>query len=233
MPAMGQESSIATFGAATDSFLQAYVAEGRVDYAAVKRAPKDLDRVVHLIEAMDRSSLAAAEEQAFLVNAYNVLTIKAVVAQYPINSPLEVEGFFDQAMHIVARQEMTLNDLEKKDLFGKFPDARLHFVLVCAAQGCPILISEVYTPSLLNEQLDRQTRLALNSPQHVRLDPTARKVFVSELFSWYEQDFTREGSVIDFINGYRNEPIPADYSVEYIPYDWSLNDNSKGQEGSK
>ena len=41
-----------------------------------------------------------------------------------------------------------------------------------------------------------------------------------------KKDFTMNGenSVIEFINKYKNAPIPASYSVVHYEYDWSLND---------
>ena len=30
-------------------------------------------------------------------------------------------------------------------------------------------------------------------------------------------------SLIEYCNRYRDEPIPTDYAVEFIPYDWTLN----------
>ena len=83
--------------------------------------------------------------------------------------------------------------------------------------AAPILISEAYTAANVDAQLEKRTGLALNSKQHVRIDATRKKVFVSELFEWYRDDFVQGGiSEIDYINKFRKEAIPASYALDYI-----------------
>ncbi len=136
-----------------------------------------------------------------------------------------MNGFFDADEFEVSTSSYTLDALEKEELFKAYPDPRFHFVLVCAAAGCPALIDRAYRGGTLEAQLNEQTRLALNSERHVRVDAASGEVHISEIFSWYETDFTRDGSsVLDFINRYRDARLPAGLKVSYIPYDWTLND---------
>ena len=117
---------------------------------------------------------------------------------------------------------LTLNDIENKKLRAVFDDARIHFVLVCGAKGCPPLIASAYRPETLNKQLTRQTRLALNNEQFIRV--AKNKVAVSEIFTWYREDFlSAQKTVLDYINTYRNQPISSDSKLEYYSYDWRLN----------
>ena len=205
-----------------------HVTDGLVDYENIKTDPSGLNQLLADIAGMDRSTLSPADEQAFLINAYNVLVIKNVVDHYPLESPLDVNGFFDRNKFEAAGATYTLNDLEKKELFARYPDARLHFVLVCAAIGCPVLIDSAYRGNTLDEQLDTQTRLALDNPRHVRIEDGGKKVFVSELFSWYEKDFTdTDSSIQKYINRYRTDPIPESARIDHITYDWRLNDLKK------
>ena len=45
---------------------------------------------------------------------------------------------------------------------------------------------------------------------------------VSQIFEWYEEDFTNDHGILGFIRKYRE--IPAVISeVDYIPYNWQLN----------
>ncbi len=54
-----------------------------------------------------------------------------------------------------------------------------------------------------------------------------KHVSISEIFKWYETDFTSQGrTVLDYINQYRTEKTPMGFSIGYIPYDWTLNDSS-------
>ncbi len=216
---------IDTFYDAVDDFMGIYVADGLVAYASIKEEPAALNALLQKIAGFDRSDLDANAEKAFLINAYNVLVIKNVIDHYPMNSPLEVNGFFDRSKFIVAGENKTLDDLEKRDLYVKYPDARLHFVLVCAALGCPELIEKAYRHTALEDQLNSQTNTALNNPVHVNLTSSGDEVQVSELFSWYKNDFDRDAdSVIGFINRYRDEKLPAEIKIGYITYNWQLND---------
>ena len=224
--ALGQD--INTFYDVADELFEAHVQDGLVDYSGVKEDPEVLDRLVAMIATLDRDALSDADEKAYLINAYNVLVIKNVIDNYPTNSPLEVAGFFDRAKFEVSGTTYTLNELEKGDLFNAFPDARLHFVLVCAAIGCPELIPEAYRAETLDDMLNERTRVVLNNEKHVSTDADAKKHNVSELFTWYKKDFTEGGTdVIGYINQFRNEPLDDDFKLGTITYNWQLNDLKK------
>ena len=54
-------------------------------------------------------------------------------------------------------------------------------------------------------------------------DPSQPKL--SKLFSWYSGDFKLEGqTVIDFINKYASVKIPENANVDYLDYNWNLNE---------
>ena len=221
-----------------DAFLKKTVHFGRVDYAGIKKKPQALQQLVQKIAAFDLQVLPEANaRKAFYINAYNLLVVYSVVQSYPIKSPMDVKGFFDATQHTVAGQRLTLNDIEHKILRPQYKDPRLHFGLVCAAIGCPSLIPGAYFPDRLDAQLDARTKATLNSDKHVRADWGARTVYVSELFKWYKDDFLlQEKSVIAYLNRYRTGKIPEDFAVDYIRYDWSLNEyrqaSPQGRAGS-
>ncbi|MDE0598941.1 MAG: DUF547 domain-containing protein, partial [Dokdonia donghaensis] len=200
-----------------------YIKNGRVDYAAVQSNPESLDKLLAVAQTIKVSKTDAKTYQAFWINAYNLSVIKGVVAKYPVKQPLSIKGFFDKQKHAVGGSSITLNDIENKKLRAVFPDeARFHFVLVCAGLGCPPIINEAYIPSKLEAQLQRQTKLALNNPSFIRVK--GKKVQISQIFEWYNGDFTRSGSVLDFINKYRGTKLDIDSKLSYYPYDWTLND---------
>ncbi|WP_124979840.1 DUF547 domain-containing protein [Nonlabens xiamenensis] len=212
--------STADFYKAWDAFLQQHVNDGLVDYAAVAKNPQVLNEIVDHVKELNVSIDQPADYQAFWINAYNLLVIKSLVDAYPIASPLDKKGFFDQTKHQVGGKQITLNDIENKLLRAQFNDPRHHFVLVCGALGCPPLIDRAYTPSMLEKQLDQQTELAINDEQFIR---PGKKLMVSQIFEWYATDFEKEGGILAFINTYHQKGFPENTKIKFYPYNWKIN----------
>lgn len=214
----------ADFFAKSDAFFKANVKNGRVTYKAIKENPAALDELLAMAETISVPKENAAEYQAFWINGYNLLVIDGIVKNYPIKSPLDKPGFFDKNKNSIGGTKITLNDIENKLLRKNFPkEPRFHFVLVCGGLGCPPIIDEAYTPSQLDGQLERQTKLAINDPNFIRVKKN--KVSVSQIFEWYPGDFKQDGKkLVDFINTYKSEKLPEKPKVSYYPYDWTLNE---------
>lgn len=218
------ENSDAFFEAANQFFAQ-YVVDKRLKYAEIKAQPAVLNKLIEQLAQYSLEGKSPAWQQAFWINAYNLCVIQGVVQAYPMRSPQEVPGFFEQPGYKVAGQTLSLNQLEKQQLFEAFGDPRFHFVLVCAAVSCPPLAAFAYQPDKLDQQLDEQTRLALNDDGFVRVNHAAKKIQLSQIFNWYAHHFGGSQQAIrNFINQYRKQPLPESYSLGYYPYDWSLND---------
>ncbi|MEM8486228.1 MAG: DUF547 domain-containing protein [Bacteroidota bacterium] len=231
---ISQAQSINAFYDDVDAFMSKYVDNGLVAYGVIKDKPAELDALLAQIAILDRTSLSAADEKAYMINAYNVLVIKNIIDHYPTASPTAENGFFDRDKFQVSGKSQTLDELEKGDLYVKYPDARLHFVLVCAALGCPLLVEDAYRGDILETQLDTRTKHTLNSEFYVNVSSDGSRVDVSELFSWYTDDFTKDGlSVVGYLNQYRKDSLPENIKVGFIKYDWTLNDDkTKGMTGS-
>ncbi len=221
---MGQTSYI-DVQKSIDHIFSSFVENGKVDYETILSVQSDFDRLVGEIENLPVTSITAEQEKAFLINAYNIFVIKQVVDHYPIASPQEVGNFFtEKKFSLIDSKTLSLNDLEKNILLSKYPDPRLHFALVCAAEGCPKLRSEAYTSDRLEEQLEDQSRRTLQNPYFLKYDDATNSLKISKLFDWYATDFGRDKKErIDFINQYTTRQIPMDAKFEYSEYDWALN----------
>lgn len=216
--------SVTTFTEQTDAFLSDHVSAGKVDYAGISQDRGQIDELYQQIGEMSLKGTSDAEKKAFYINAYNIITIRQIVAHYPVKSPMDVKGFFDQKKHTVAGEQFTLNELEKKKLLEPYQDPRVHFVLVCAAVSCPPLANFAYRADKLDEQLDEKTQQALNSGSFVRVSRDQKKVELSKIFEWYNSDFTRDSpSLIAYVNQYRDQKIPSGYQVRHYEYNWQLN----------
>ncbi|CAN5306768.1 DUF547 domain-containing protein [soil metagenome] len=208
----------------SDSFFKQYVDNGKVRYAEIKKNPKYLNDLLAEAKKAKVSPVNKEEYKAFWINAYNIATIKGIVDAYPVKSPLDIKGFFDVKKFSLGQRSVTLDQIEKEILLGKFPEEeRFHFVLVCAARSCPPIINEAYYPGKLEQQLERQTRSALNDPGFIKV--SREKVLFSELMKWYNKDFTGKGkTLVEYVNQYREKKIPSNYEQGYYKYNWELND---------
>ena len=204
-----------------NTFFKSYVASGRVDYQKIIANPVELNKLVSLIEQTSISINDPKAYQAFYINAYNILVIKGIIDHYPIKSPLDKSGFFDKTEYNVAGESITLNAIENKKLRAQFNDARFHFVLVCGVLGCPPLIASAYLPDNLEELLQKQTEIALNNPDFIKVKNN--KVELSEIFKWYKEDFVKNGSEIEYINRFRTDKINLKSKISYYSYNWNLN----------
>ncbi len=208
----------------THSFLQKNVKNGKVNYAPLK-SDAQLKSLIQTIAKADLKNADDATKQAFYINAYNLLVINQAAQKYPLQSVQDIVGFFDKKKNTVGGKSLTLNKLEKDYLLKPYGDARFHFVLVCGALGCPPITNFAYTPQKLEQQLEMQTKLALNDNNFIKVN--GNKAELSQIFKWYTSDFGgNTKSVIKFINKYRTNKIPSSAKVSFYNYSWKLNDTA-------
>jgi hypothetical protein len=225
LTARDSAANVSAFTEKADQFLRQYVKDGNVAYGAIKSNFKAIASLYQEVGQMNLEGVPSEARKSFYINAYNIVVIYSVVKHLPLESPLDHAGFFDKVQHKVAGEMLTLNTLEVEKLLKVYKDARIHFVLVCAAKSCPPLAGFAYTPDKLDGQLTARTKLSLNDSTWLRLIKAQKKVELSKIFEWYAGDFTQNGqSVIEWINTYRTEKIPAGYTVAYYEYDWRLNE---------
>ncbi len=207
----------------SDEFFHSNVDGGLVKYSKVKQNDVKIHELVKYVNTADLGSFDDTEKLAFYLNAYNLLVINQIIDKYPVDSPMSIPGFFDNKKHSIAGEKLTLNDLENKKV-RTYKDPRIHFALVCAALGCPKIGDFGYRPDKLEEQLTQQAKLALNDPNFIIVD--GNKVKISEIFKWYRQDFGKsDKDLINFINKYREHPVPEKSKLGYYIYNWTLNES--------
>lgn len=214
-----QISNFDTFFDRADAFFADHVSFGRVDYKNMNKA--QLDSLMTYVGAADYESQELATKKAFLINAYNLIVIKQVIDNYPVNSPMSVPGFFKEKEYSVGGQSMTLNYMENDLMRVKYPDPRYHFVLVCGAIDCPPIDSKAYRPESLETHLETRTAKAMNNESFVFEE--GGKVHLSQIFEWYASDFgSNNKEVLAYINKYRTTPFESTKTTFY-DYDWALN----------
>jgi hypothetical protein len=226
--------------------LRTYVnADGLVDYPALQANPQVLENFITQLGTVPQDTYAAWSENekiAFLINAYNAITLKSIIDQKPLKGSIkDIFGVWNFKKHTVMGRSLTLDNIEHAILRKDFQEPRIHAALVCAAISCPPLRQEPYTGENLDAQLDDQTRKWLASPVGLQIDRTQNRVAISSIFNWFGEDWqaqyaaegkftgsAKERSALNFISNYVNPKDKeyleqGNYKLNYLNYDWSLN----------
>jgi hypothetical protein len=225
---------------AWDAMLKTYVDEqGRVNYAHWQQtSANDLDHWLTSVRDVEVQSLSQSGAIAFLINLYNALTIQQVLQRYPIQSIRpEILGipnwlgflrFFTKTVYVLNGRSLSLNTIEHDILRKIFTEPRIHFALVCASVGCPLLRSEAYVPEKLDEQLNDDAHRFIQNPEKISYHPQQHTLYCSKIFKWYSDDFQAQaGSVVDYIRQYlpaiSQSELIKPIKIAYLPYSWALN----------
>jgi hypothetical protein len=238
---------------ALDEVLDVDVHDGLVYYRALKTQRGRLDAYVSSLAAVPVDSQPRDDQIAFWLNAYNTIVLQTVIDHYPIvprskdypaRSIRQIPGAFEKATHRVGEKTVTLDQIEQT-ILPAFHDARLFLALGRGAVGSGRLLSETYSASRLQDQLAEVAGECLTRAQCVDINRTDNIVRVSSIFSWREKDFVTayadkapalfgdrspiERAVLAFVDPKlltteREFLAKNQFKVEYIPFDWTLND---------
>ncbi|MDI9355443.1 MAG: DUF547 domain-containing protein [Chitinophagaceae bacterium] len=215
-----------------NSLLLKYVdTEGWVDYDGLKKQRDILKNYINSIQKNPPNDThwSKNEQLAYWINAYNAITLDIVLDYYPIESIKDIGSIIkipliNTAWDIpikIGNQEITLNFIEHSILRKKFQEPRIHFAINCASYSCPALRNEAFIAATLETQLQEQAVSFINDPKRNKINKTEAQI--SELFQWFAEDFTRKGSLYQFLNLYSFHTIHDKTKISYLNYDWRLN----------
>lgn len=227
-----------------DQTVRSFVKDGLFDYRGLRADAAtwaNFREAVRRMGEIDPAQLpSAAHRFAFWLNAYNAITIYGIFAQLDVADPEAVAAwrtnaglgaFWRSYRYRVGRRALTLDALENAVLRVQHPDARLHFAINCASQGCPPLLAEAFDPARLDAQLDRVCRDFFANPAQFVAEPDASRIRTSKiLVEWYRDDFESwEGGLAAFARRYIGDPdvqqLLAHEQLDWegLDYSWSLN----------
>jgi Protein of unknown function, DUF547 len=203
--------------------------QGRVDFDALAIEHESLDRFVawiYRVSPRNTPTMFPTREHvlAYHLNAYNALAMYHVLI---IGTPHTLAGlrkisFFALKRLQVGGEPISLYAYEN-DVIRAMQEPRVHFALNCMSVSCPRLPREPFRAETLDAQLEREARFFFNESRNVRVDPHARRVYLSEILDFFTEDFLAHApSLLDYVNRYRTAAVPSDYQVEFIPYDWTV-----------
>jgi hypothetical protein len=220
----------------------------QVRYAGFAADRSALTAVLESLSAVTESAFASfsrAQQQAFLINAYNAFTVELILTRYPDLSSIKdlgrlLESPWKPKWVPLLGGKVSLDDIEHEMLRrrGRYDDPRVHFGVNCASIGCPALREEAFTADRLDAQLDEQALRFMSDRTRNRYNPPRGRLEVSKIFDWFGEDF-RLGhrgiaSLPAFLARYADvlADAPADReriraqqaSIAFLDYDWKLND---------
>jgi len=224
-----------------DTLLQKYVdLRGNVNYRAWHASSgdrKSLDAYLdHLSSGSAEASASREGKLAFWINAYNAVTVRGILREYPttsIKNHVSNFGGFNIWKHFklyVGGQAYSLNDMEH-NILRKMNEPRIHMAIVCASKSCPRLLNRAFSVATLESQLQENTRYFLAQPGNFRYDASKNRVYLSSIFKWYGTDFapTPQGQLKKLVTSLpdaasRRAAQSGDFRVTYQKYDWGLNE---------
>jgi hypothetical protein len=226
---------------AWDRFLRTYVlagADGINRVAYVRVTAVDRQTLSDYIQDLSRVRIGdydRPEQRAFWINLYNALTVDLVLDRYPVSSIRDIDispglfaiGPWGKQLVTVEGEALSLDDIEHRILRPIWRDPRLHYVLSCAALGCPHLLPTAFTADNSEALLEAAAHAYVNHPRGVRID--GRGLTVSSIYVWYQDDFGgSEAGVVAHLLRYAAPDLAAElagrHRIDRHFYDWALND---------
>jgi hypothetical protein len=217
-----------------DQLVKSHVkTNGMVDYKGFIREKNKLESYLKLLSdnAPDRKTWSKNQQLAYWINAYNAFTVKLIVDNYPTKSirdlgpklkiPL-IKDVWHYQFFKIGGVESSLDEIEHSILRKEFDEPRMHFAINCASVSCPPLLNEAFVADKLEAQLEKVTIAFINDPTRNKISPNQAQI--SSIFSWFQGDFTKIGSLIDFLNRYSKVKINPKAKISHLDYDWNLNE---------
>jgi hypothetical protein len=215
-----------------------------VDYAGFSKDRVKLNAYLKSLSTVSKQEYSLwplAEQQAFLINAYNAYTVELILTRYPkLESIKDLGSLFSspwkQRFFSLLGEKRSLDDVEHSLLRGdkRYQDPRIHFAVNCASIGCPALRDEAFTSAKLAVQLEDQSVRFLSDQTRNRFDSKTSLYSISKIFDWYGDDFLKHSGGVKTFIARRADKLrlpasatakvkQAQFEIEYANYDWSLN----------
>ncbi|MFL0062895.1 DUF547 domain-containing protein [Tenacibaculum maritimum] len=216
--------------AQTDVFnalLKTYVdAKGNIDYKGLRKNSALLDLYLgHLEKTVPGRKWSSNKAKAFWINAYNAYSIKIILDSYPLKTVTAIKRKGKNAWKIpfaiIGKKTYSLDYIEHKILRRWHDDPRIHVAINAASVSGPRFVNFAFTAKNIEGELEKLMSEFINDPAKNKI--TLEKIEVSKVFEWYQEDFTSQNSLVDYINKYSKTKVNDNATVTYLEYDWNLN----------
>jgi hypothetical protein len=178
-----------------------------------------------------------------IIDNYPIQASRYMILFYPANSIRQISKPWTKYDFSIMQVKYTLREIDRRILSRQFDEPRVCFALSYASLDGPRLRNEPYTGRKLEQQLDEQVRSFIDNKRGFNIDTEKGEVYLSAIFKWYanilarrfgtDRKFTDKKpeirTALNFISNYVSR-AKVDflerkaYSVEYIKFDWTLNE---------
>ena len=187
------------------------------------------------------------DELAYWLYGYNAYVIRSVLSHWPLDSVTDVKapieaikgmGFFYQLRYLFGGRAYSLLAVENDKIRKQYKDPRIHFVLNCASESCPVIRPELPVGDELETLLAEAAADFVSNPANVFIDHSNETIYLSAIFEWYDDDYLNwlrangrpaNNGLIDYVL----QVAPADlaielekadsYAIEFRDFDWTVN----------
>ena len=228
---------------------------GYVDYKLLRRKRSQLYDIVREFEKLEVDQYIKWEsddQTAFWINAHNIMTMKLIVDNYPIqssrfklifypgNSIMQIDGARQSNYFNIMGREYSLEELEK-NVLELYKDPRVLFALNYASLGSAPMRNEPYIGRELETQIDNQVRKLLVRRTGFYIDKSV--LSLSPIFEWHIKEFTEyygtdvryrahpkeTRAIFNFIEKFKGQGwskiLESDkFELRYQNFDWRLNE---------
>ena len=222
-----------------DGLLEKYVDDkGLVNYKAWKANTGDAQALDQYLAHLSQSHGKGTKEQqlAFWINAYNAVTVKGILREYPTtsirNHTAKLFGYniWKNLKLVVGDKQVSLDEMEHQVL-RKMGEPRIHFAIVCASIGCPRLLNEAYVAERLDEQLTVNSKSFFADASKFHYNANRQTFYISPIIQWFGEDFgNSEPAQLKTIAPYISDTAASQAAasgrgtMSFVDYDWGLND---------
>ena len=180
-----------------------------------------------------------------IIKNYPIESNKYKLLFYPPESIMQLDDPRNKIYFRIMEKEYSLYEIENKVIPRLYDDPKIFFALSYASNSSAILKNETYIGKNLEEQLDEQVRDFLKRENSLIIDRSNNTVFLSDIFNWYRPFFVTKyktdtifrgkeehiRAYLNFIERYVSEDKAnylkhKDYTVEFMKYDWNLNNEA-------
>ncbi len=205
--------------------------KGEINFDGLAKDKADLETYISYVANKKFSDFSSKEILlAHHLNAYNALSMYTVIQKGipKTNAGFKKVKFFFLTKMDVGGTQMSLVDYENK-FIRTIGEDRVHWALNCMAVSCPRLPRKPFVAATLNQDLQALSVEFFNANTNARIDEAEKTVHVTEILKFFPKDFvpSKAPSILDYVNLYRTAPVPTNYEVEYISYDWTINNSNR------